>query len=255
MRQPILDLHPPPHLWTIHVGYLLALALSVALALATHPSTSPGGAPDFVDLPLEDLEYIGARCPLVAWDPVEAESHPGLWILPPYRQVIPFGLIEAGYPDAPRRPHDLIAQVTCTAYSSTRDQTDSTPFLTASLQPVGPHVIALSRDLLRRYTPGAPFDFGDVVEVVGVGVFRVEDTMHRRWKRRADIWVSSRSEAREWGRRQVLIGKLREDDTRLGALEAASEPPHAPDATAPASLEVELLPSEAAATPAHPAQS
>jgi 3D (Asp-Asp-Asp) domain-containing protein len=237
----------------VHVGYLLALLLSVALALATHPSTSPGAASNLIDLPLDDLEYIGAHCPLVAWDPAEAEIQPGIWTLPPYRQVTPFRLIEAGYPDAPFRPHDLVVQVTCTAYSSTRDQTDSTPFLTASLQPVGPHIIALSRDLLRRYTPGAPFDFGDVVEVVGVGLFRVEDTMHRRWQRRADIWVASRSEARQWGRRDVLVGKLRDDDTRIGTLRPSRR--DASDDTAPALLEVELLPSETPAAPAEPAQS
>jgi hypothetical protein len=61
--------------------------------------------------------------------------------------------------------------VTVTGYSSTSDQTDTTPFITASNTRVRTGVIALSRDLLREFTPGAPFGYGDRVEIEGVGVF------------------------------------------------------------------------------------
>jgi 3D (Asp-Asp-Asp) domain-containing protein len=187
----------------VHAAYVLGLAITLAMAMSVHPRTSPPVEAGLIDLPIESTT-IGPRCRLTAWSPDAAADR--LWILPPEHQVLPYELVLAGYPDTGARPHRIVAQVTCTAYSSTRDQTDSTPCLTASMQPVGPGIIALSRDLLRRYTPGAPFDFGDHVEVVGVGIFRVEDTMHRRWQRRADIWVKSRSEAWQWGRREVLIG-------------------------------------------------
>jgi 3D (Asp-Asp-Asp) domain-containing protein len=184
---------------------LLLLALFAAMALSVHPRT---GLP--ISLALGDRRLdaptVGPRCPLSAYAP--AGSDDDLWILPTQRLVLPMDLIAAGYPDRLPREHDVVVRVTCTAYSSTPDQTDSTPFQTASMQTVQRGFIALSRDLLRRYTDGAPFDFGDHVEVVGVGVFRVEDTMHRRWRRRADLWVRSRAEARLWGCRTVLIGAV-----------------------------------------------
>jgi 3D (Asp-Asp-Asp) domain-containing protein len=189
----------------VHVAYVLALGVTIALSMAVHPRTSPG-ADDATPGQAPGEQMIGPRCALSAGE--EVDHHDGLWMLPEQREVIPFELVEAGYPDHPYRAHDIVVEITCTAYSSTIDQTDSTPFITASLQPVGPGIIALSRDLLRRYTPDAPFEFGDFVEVVGVGIFRVEDTMNRRWRRRADIWVHSRSEAMQWGRRQVLLGSI-----------------------------------------------
>jgi 3D (Asp-Asp-Asp) domain-containing protein len=177
----------------------------LAVSLAAHSDTTPPVGDVYSDFPLES-DVIGPRCPLTAWDPGQVED--GLWLLPPQRQVVPYDLFEAGYPFTASRPHDVVVQVTCTAYSSTPDQTDSTPYITASMHRVERGIIALSRDLLRRYTPDAPFDYGDYVELIGVGVFRVEDTMNRRWRRRADIWVHSRAEARRWGSRSMLIGLI-----------------------------------------------
>ncbi|NNF06020.1 MAG: 3D domain-containing protein [Candidatus Eisenbacteria bacterium] len=96
-------------------------------------------------------------------------------------------------------------EVTVTAYSSTVDQTDDTPFITASNTRVRRGIIALSRDLLREYTPGAPFEFGDVVEIPGVGNFFVEDTMNKRYTKRADIWFEHRADAYTWGRQNRSI--------------------------------------------------
>jgi 3D (Asp-Asp-Asp) domain-containing protein len=98
--------------------------------------------------------------------------------------------------------------VTITAYSSTIDQTDKTPWITASLTRARPGVLALSRDLIGTFTPGAPFEYGDLVLVSGVGLFRVEDTMNARWKSRADIWFPTKYMARHWGRRQGLLAKV-----------------------------------------------
>lgn len=190
-----------------HPTALLGLGVALALALASHPRTmAPLASKPEAPLaePLGTGSRVGARCTL--------ENHTfgaagdDIWILPPSRQVLPFDLALHGYPESHARHHRVVVRVTCTAYSSTPDQTDSTPFITASMQRVQPGIIALSRDLLRRYTPGAPFDFGDYVEIIGLGVFRVEDTMHRRWRRRLDLWVESRAEAWRWGRREMLIG-------------------------------------------------
>lgn len=98
--------------------------------------------------------------------------------------------------------------VTVTGYSSTGDQTDSTPFVTASNTRVRSGVIALSRDLLATFTPGAPFDFGDEVELEGLGRFIVEDTMAARYTKRADIWFPSRAVAIRWGKKRMKLHGL-----------------------------------------------
>jgi len=95
-----------------------------------------------------------------------------------------------------------------TAYTSASAETDSTPSVTASNTTPAAGTIALSRDLLRTFTPNAPFDFGDKVLIPGVGVFEASDTMHERWTRKADIWFSSLAAARAWGRRTVFITRV-----------------------------------------------
>jgi 3D (Asp-Asp-Asp) domain-containing protein len=95
-----------------------------------------------------------------------------------------------------------------TGYSSAHDETDASPWITATETHTRPGVIALSRDLLQTFTEDAPFDYGDVVLVAGVGVFRVEDTMNARWTGRADIWFPTKAKARRWGRRKVLVARI-----------------------------------------------
>ncbi len=98
--------------------------------------------------------------------------------------------------------------VTITGYGSVEAQTDDTPHITAANTRTREGVIALSQDLLREFTPGAPFAFHDVVEIPGVGRFSVEDTMHPRWTHRADIWFPTREEAISWGRQSRRIYRL-----------------------------------------------
>jgi 3D (Asp-Asp-Asp) domain-containing protein len=101
-------------------------------------------------------------------------------------------------------------RVIATAYTSEVGQTDESPLVTAMNTEVREGVIALSQDLLRSFTPGAPFDFGDVVEAKGIGRFQVEDTMHPRWQKRADIWFPTRADAMRWGSRHVLLKRVTE---------------------------------------------
>jgi 3D (Asp-Asp-Asp) domain-containing protein len=106
--------------------------------------------------------------------------------------------------------------VTVTAYSSTTDQTDSTPFVTASNTRVRRGIIALSRDLLREFTPGAPFGYGDQVELEGQGRFVVEDTMHPRFDKRVDIWFPNRAAARRWGVQRFQLAHLSPETQNKG---------------------------------------
>ena len=100
---------------------------------------------------------------------------------------------------------EIAVSVSVSGYTSRSCETDDTPFITASNTPTRPGVIALSRDLVRRYTPGAPFEFGDVVHLNGIGDFVVEDVMAVRWGRHADIWFESLHDARQFGRRKAML--------------------------------------------------
>ena len=87
--------------------------------------------------------------------------------------------------------------VRATAYSSTVDQTDSSPFITASGTRVRDGIIAAN------FLP-----FGTVVripDVYGDKLFVVEDRMHERYWYNVDIWFPERSLAREFGARKIKI--------------------------------------------------
>jgi len=85
--------------------------------------------------------------------------------------------------------------VTITAYSSTKDQCDSTPHITASMLPVRKGTVAVSRDILKDHG----INFGKRVFLPGYGFFEVRDVMNQRWKSRIDIWESDREAARLFG--------------------------------------------------------
>jgi 3D (Asp-Asp-Asp) domain-containing protein len=109
--------------------------------------------------------------------------------------------------------------VTITAYTSEVRWTDEEPFVTATGRWVGPGIVALSRDLIRTYTPGAPFDYGDRVWIPGLGEFQVEDTLNRRYTQRVDIWVNSGRTARHMGiRRGRLYGMALPGAPEIGLL-------------------------------------
>jgi len=82
--------------------------------------------------------------------------------------------------------------VTVTAYSSTPDQTDDSPFITASGQFVRDGIIA-SNFLAFGTKVQFPDLFGDKV-------FQVEDRMHQRYDTgRVDIWFPDRNSAKTFG--------------------------------------------------------
>ncbi len=108
-----------------------------------------------------------------------------------------------------------VYEVDVTGYSSSRDQCDDDPFITAANTQVRDGIVALSRDLLRRYNPDAPFDWGDKVHIEGVGEFVVEDSMNARYRHRADIWFPNRSSAANWGIRSLTLSPVPENPLDL----------------------------------------
>jgi 3D (Asp-Asp-Asp) domain-containing protein len=87
--------------------------------------------------------------------------------------------------------------VTASAYSSSIDQTDSTPFITASNTFVRDGIIA-ANFLPMGTRIKIPQLFGDKQ-------FIVEDRMNSRYWYNIDLWFADRDSAIKFGRRQVVI--------------------------------------------------
>ena len=94
--------------------------------------------------------------------------------------------------------------VTASAYTSCRRETDKTPYLAAWNNRLKPSVksIAISRDLLKLGLTN-----GTKVHIDGLaGTYTVLDKMHKRWKKKIDIYMGcSIKKARRWGKRKVTI--------------------------------------------------
>lgn len=90
--------------------------------------------------------------------------------------------------------------VPVTAYNSTPEQTDSTPFVTAKGTQVRPGIVAAN------FLP-----FGTQIRIpqyFGDQIFVVEDRMNERFDKRIDIWMENGYEAKDWGVRRVEIEVL-----------------------------------------------
>ncbi len=87
--------------------------------------------------------------------------------------------------------------IVASAYSSTPDQTDDTPFITAWNTRVRDGIIAAN------FLP-----FGTQIkipELYGDKIFVVEDRMNKRYWHRIDIWFPERQMAKEFGIKKIKI--------------------------------------------------
>lgn len=91
-----------------------------------------------------------------------------------------------------------IRKITVTAYSSTPDQTDNSPFITASGKLVYDGLVA------SNFLP-----FGTKVrfpELFRDKIFTVDDKMHERFtETRVDIWFPDRESAEEFGIKETIM--------------------------------------------------
>ncbi|OGZ34011.1 MAG: hypothetical protein A2Y98_00885 [Candidatus Portnoybacteria bacterium RBG_19FT_COMBO_36_7] len=84
-----------------------------------------------------------------------------------------------------------------TAYSSTPDQTDSSPFITANGSFVKDGVVAANF-----------LKFGTMVrfpQVYGDKIFVVEDRMAPKNSHKIDVWMESRSQALQFGVKYLTV--------------------------------------------------
>jgi len=107
-------------------------------------------------------------------------------------------LIQSVNPNTPIVVESRIVFVT--AYSSTPDQTDSTPFITASGTHVRDGIVACNF-----------LSFGTYVrfpDMYGDKIFVVEDRMALRNSHKIDIWFNTRWEAIQFGARNIRVEVL-----------------------------------------------
>lgn len=92
-----------------------------------------------------------------------------------------------------------VVQVVLTAYTSSHDETDDTPFVTASGSVVRPGVAASS------FLPfGTKFR---VPRLFGEKVFVVEDSMNLRYEgsKIVDLWFETKNDAQDFGKKMANI--------------------------------------------------
>lgn len=106
-------------------------------------------------------------------------------------QIGPDTVLSVASDSAPESNDTVMKDLTITAYSSTPDQTDSTPFTTASGSKVEAGIVA------SNFLP-----FGTQIKIprfFGDQVFTVQDRMAKRFSNRVDIWFPSRNSAEQFG--------------------------------------------------------
>jgi len=115
------------------------------------------------------------------------------------------------------------ATLRATGYNSLVNQTDSTPFITATGARTRFGIVAVSRDLLGNDLPYGSLvrlrDLGSYYTGKGAGAFQhlldeqglfvVEDTMHARKTQQLDVWFPEYSTAINWGVRRVEVELVR----------------------------------------------
>ncbi len=98
--------------------------------------------------------------------------------------------------------------VSASAYSSSVDETDDSPFITAANTHVRDGIVATN--LINPET-GKRYAFGTVIkipEIYGDKIFVVEDRMNSRYSTNVDIWFPSKELAKQFGRKTIKIEVL-----------------------------------------------
>ena len=87
-----------------------------------------------------------------------------------------------------------VIQAVVTAYSSTPEQTDDSPRVTASGRYVGPKVIACPKS----------YKFGTMVRILGK-VYECADRMNQKFGERFDVWFEKTEDALAFGKKNITV--------------------------------------------------
>jgi 3D (Asp-Asp-Asp) domain-containing protein len=95
-----------------------------------------------------------------------------------------------------------VYEIFVTGYSSSVDETDSTPFITASGETVRDGIVA---------TNFLPFNTKiKIPEIFGNKIFVVKDRMNRRFTDKMDIWFASKDLAKQFGKKKLQVQVIEE---------------------------------------------
>ncbi|MBI3115247.1 MAG: hypothetical protein HYZ09_01990 [Candidatus Kerfeldbacteria bacterium] len=156
-----------------------------------------------ISVPVLAIVLVGASLPQPAHS-APADRFPR-YLPTQYQTVEPTIVPEQiqGLPRIPAKPRPAQRSLwaTVTAYSSTVDQTDASPFITASGTHVHHGTIAWNSMPI-----GTEVRFPDVF---GDRVFTVEDRLNARASAyHLDIWMETREEAIQWGAKVLKVEVL-----------------------------------------------
>jgi len=106
----------------------------------------------------------------------------------------------------------LVLLVDITMYNPEVNQTDSTPFITASNKQVKTGYCATSRDLKKKYK----LEYGDLVVIPMLNMcLEIQDIMNKRYTDRIDIFSFSKQEAIKFGvKKQIGVFIIRKKDMK-----------------------------------------
>ena len=191
------------------VGYLMFGALLINLTTAATPIAlaSDKGALAYAFLALETAQNPNLFAAQIASSDNLIATKNNIFIQAFNQNAfeIPITQIEAVQKNAAQSPESINKTgavkekrlVVVTAYSSTPDQTDDSPFITANGAYVYDGLIAAN------FLPcGDKVKFPDYF---GDKIFTVEDRTAKRFGNRADIWMESRQAALQFGIRKLTI--------------------------------------------------
>ena len=95
-----------------------------------------------------------------------------------------------------------VYEIFVTGYSSSADETDDTPFITASGEWVKDGIVA---------TNFLPFNTKiKIPEIFGNKIFVVKDRMNRRFTDKMDIWFASKDLAKQFGKKKLQVQVIEE---------------------------------------------
>lgn len=98
-----------------------------------------------------------------------------------------------------------VKKITVTAYSPRKIETDSTPYVTASMERVSHGSVAVSRDLFAE-----GWVFGSRVYIEGYGIYRINDLMNGRFTNAIDIFFWDTKKAKYFGRKELTVALIRD---------------------------------------------
>jgi len=96
-----------------------------------------------------------------------------------------------------------VKKIVVTAYSPRKAETDSTPYITASMTKVKHGIVAVSRDLFEQ-----GLVFGKKVYIEGYGIYTIEDLMNERFTNRIDIFMFDTRKALKFGKKKLVVALL-----------------------------------------------